>query len=297
MESVFVTAHHVLPGLSSGETAKQVAITSLSSGHRFEARVAMLDSRTDLAILTSNATLGATIDAISASDDVRPGALVAITGYGHIDDPEHEYHFLDAIGTWVGGAERDQVPLARMHCQDLLLGLSGSPVRLVDSSKRETVVGVVSERYNSSDGWLRDSVWLARSEDLQHLVDAFKSRRAAERDALSATNRERARQQRAKQVLAKADAEIEAIRTARERAQTAKREQEAKPLATPAERERTRDVIHRADREIERMRMERERRIDQGIEQILDTTTYQAPPPPKASGGRLRRFLSSLWRR
>ena len=33
------------------------------------------------------------------------------------------------------------------------------------------VVGVVSARYNSADGWLEHSVWVARSEDLRPLLE------------------------------------------------------------------------------------------------------------------------------
>jgi hypothetical protein len=45
--------------------------------------------------------------------------------------------------------------------------MSGAPVCLAGSS---TVVGVVSGRYNSLDGWFRDAVWVARVEDLEPLL-------------------------------------------------------------------------------------------------------------------------------
>jgi hypothetical protein len=46
--------------------------------------------------------------------------------------------------------------------------MSGGPVRRLDD---DVVVGVVSGRYNSGDQWLRDTVWLARVEDLLPLLD------------------------------------------------------------------------------------------------------------------------------
>ena len=45
-------------------------------------------------------------------------------------------------------------------------GMSGAPVRRL---RDDVVVGVVSGRYNSADGWLRDTVWVARCERLRAL--------------------------------------------------------------------------------------------------------------------------------
>jgi hypothetical protein len=46
-------------------------------------------------------------------------------------------------------------------------GMSGAPVR---RRSDDHVVGVVSARYNSGDGWLAHSVWVARSEDVRSLL-------------------------------------------------------------------------------------------------------------------------------
>ena len=46
-------------------------------------------------------------------------------------------------------------------------GMSGAPVR---RSEDDLLVGIVSSRYNSQDGWLRDSVWVARTEHLLQLL-------------------------------------------------------------------------------------------------------------------------------
>ena len=45
--------------------------------------------------------------------------------------------------------------------------MSGGPVRCQSDG---VIVGVVSARYNSADGWLRDSVWIARTENLRPLL-------------------------------------------------------------------------------------------------------------------------------
>ena len=93
---------------------------------------------------------------------------VVVTGVSRVNDPGHSYRFVDAVGTWAGGTTRDeQVPLGRLTSGAVLRGMSGAPVRRVAD---DVVVGVVSGRYNSADGWLRDSVWVARTESLQPLL-------------------------------------------------------------------------------------------------------------------------------
>ncbi len=57
-----------------------------------------------------------------------------------------------------------------MTAEALLPGMSGAPV-IRDSDG--TVVGVVSGRYNSADGWLAQTVWVTRSEDLVTLLDGL----------------------------------------------------------------------------------------------------------------------------
>ena len=81
------------------------------------------------------------------------------------------FRWLDAPGTWAGGTTRDEaVPLGRVSSSDVMPGMSGAPViRTGDGA----VVGVVSGRYNSADGWLAGTVWVARTEDLLPLMDGL----------------------------------------------------------------------------------------------------------------------------
>ena len=46
--------------------------------------------------------------------------------------------------------------------------MSGAPVRRLSD---DAVVGIISARYNTADGWGRDSVWVARCEDLAALLE------------------------------------------------------------------------------------------------------------------------------
>ena len=66
----------------------------------------------------------------------------------------------------------DAVPTGRMTAEALMPGMSGAPV-ICDSDG--AVAGVVSGRYNSPDGWLAGTVWVARTEDLLPLLDGLAS--------------------------------------------------------------------------------------------------------------------------
>ena len=98
-------------------------------------------------------------------------AQVTVTGHAVPDDPGHSYRFLNAPGEWAGGTTRDDaVPLGRMTSSAVVPGMSGAPV-IRDSDG--AVAGVVSGRYNSADGWLAGTVWVARTEDLAVLLDGI----------------------------------------------------------------------------------------------------------------------------
>jgi hypothetical protein len=98
-------------------------------------------------------------------------ARVTVTGHAVPDDPGRTYRFLDAPGEWAGGTTRDDaVPLGRLTPGAVVRGMSGAPViRDGDGA----VAGVVSGRYNSADGWLAGTVWVARTEDLAALLDGL----------------------------------------------------------------------------------------------------------------------------
>ncbi|MCA1676484.1 MAG: serine protease [Actinobacteria bacterium] len=166
--SVLITAWHVLNDLNAGGEGATVAVDALdgASGSA-TAEVLRIDPVHDLAVLRRTEPLSASVSGISATDVVELRTEVVVTGVSRVDDPEHEYRFLDAPGRWAGGTTRDdQVPLGRLSSTSVLRGMSGAPVR---RGSDDIVVGVVSGRYNSADGWLRDSVWVARTEHLESL--------------------------------------------------------------------------------------------------------------------------------
>jgi tetratricopeptide (TPR) repeat protein len=166
------TAWHVLDDLGAGDAGATVALDSLRQpGKPWEATVHAVDELGDLAVLETSRDLGAPPPGFAPTDQVSIGTEIVVTGAADIADPGHEYQFLDAPGKWAGGTTRDDsIPLGRARCQDLVPGMSGAPVRRLADN---VVVGVVSGRYNSADGWLAGSVWVARVEQLAVLFDGL----------------------------------------------------------------------------------------------------------------------------
>lgn len=169
---VVVTAWHVLEQLGCGEVGAWVGADALGGTAPVAgAQVLATDPTRDLAVLRRVEPLPGTAAGLEATDTVELLTPVVVTGVSAVDDPGRDYRHLDATGTWQGGTVRDgRVALGRLTSSAVVPGMSGAPVlRLAD----RTVLGVVSARYNSADGWLRDSVWIARTEDLAALLDGI----------------------------------------------------------------------------------------------------------------------------
>jgi len=167
---VLVTAWHVLDDIGAAADDARVRIDPLAGGEAFDAAVARLDLLRDLAVLTSAARLPTVTGPLAATDQVAAHVKVSVTGHAVPDDPGHVYRFLPAPGEWVGGTTRDEVPLGLMTSRAVVRGMSGAPV-ICDSDG--AVAGVVSGRYNSVDGWLEGTVWVARTEDLATLLNGI----------------------------------------------------------------------------------------------------------------------------
>ena len=123
----------------------------------------------DLAVLTTRTPLPGTVGQLVASDEVAAPSVVRVTGHSVVDDPGRTARLLTAVGEWAGPVMwEDAAAMARVTANALMPGMSGAPVvRNSDGA----VVGVVSGRYNSAGGWLKDTVWVARTEDLAPLLD------------------------------------------------------------------------------------------------------------------------------
>jgi len=168
---VLVTAWHVLEDIGAASDDSPARVDPLAGGDSFEVTVARVDPVHDLAVLTSDIRLPGTAGELTATDRMALRAGVTVTGHAVPDDPGHRYRFLNAAGEWAGWTTRDDsVPLGRMTAAAVVPGMSGAPVIRDDD---DAVAGVVSGRYNSTDGWLEGTVWVARTEDLAVLLDGI----------------------------------------------------------------------------------------------------------------------------
>ncbi|MFD0813041.1 tetratricopeptide repeat protein [Amycolatopsis umgeniensis] len=166
---VAVTAWHVLNDLGRGAVHDTVGIDALNGATEpATAEVVRVDPLHDLAVLRVELPLPESVTGLFATDWLPLNDSVVVTGVVEVNDPGHEYGHLDAPGLWAGGTTRDrQVPLGRLSANAVMTGMSGAPVRRISDDR---VVGVVSARYNTADGWLEHSVWVARTEDLENLL-------------------------------------------------------------------------------------------------------------------------------
>ncbi|MFD3843966.1 NACHT domain-containing protein [Streptomyces sp. NPDC058642] len=165
---IVVTASHVLDQLSA-EVGDSVAFGLLDGADApVSATVLAKDQISDLAILRAIQECLEPIKGVVLSDFVLPFTKVTVTGVPDIND-KHKYDWLDAAGEWQGSAQRAGLAhLGRLESKAVMRGMSGAPVRRSDDG---LLVGIVSSRYNSQDGWLRDSVWVARTEHLMQLLE------------------------------------------------------------------------------------------------------------------------------
>ncbi|WP_432197654.1 trypsin-like peptidase domain-containing protein [Streptomyces sp. bgisy027] len=164
---IVVTASHVLDDLSA-EVGDNVEVGVLDGAEApVSATVLAKDQISDLAILRANRECFEPITGVVLSDSVLPFTKVIVTGVADIPD-KHKYEWLDAAGEWQGSAQRAGVAhLGRLESKAVMRGMSGAPVRRSDDG---LLLGIVSSRYNSQDDWLRDSVWVARTEHLMQLL-------------------------------------------------------------------------------------------------------------------------------
>ncbi|MFC4031963.1 trypsin-like peptidase domain-containing protein [Streptomyces polygonati] len=164
---IVVTAWHVLAALGRAETGAVVSVGTFH-GPAAPAEVVAVGPLWDLAVLRRAEPLPGTVPGLVPTQTVDLLTEVVVTGVPTVDDPGHDYLFLDAPGVWQGGTVRDtHISLGRLTSSSVVPGMSGAPVlRRSDNA----VLGVVTSRYNSADGWLRDSVWVARTEDLVGLL-------------------------------------------------------------------------------------------------------------------------------
>jgi hypothetical protein len=173
---ILVTAWHVLAECAAGQVGKSILVDSLAPGRSSptQARVERVDREHDLAVLRIATPLEASVEYYEPSEVQPAETKVVITGHSVVPDYKGQgpafgsKRFLDAPGAWAGGTViDDRVALGRVNASDVVLGMSGAPVRRLSD---DAVIGVVCARYNSGSTRLRDTVWVTRTEDLQSLL-------------------------------------------------------------------------------------------------------------------------------
>ena len=168
---VLVTAWQVLDDLGAAVQDARVSIDPLMGGDRFDATSVGLDQAHDLAVLVADVPLPTTVGELTATDQMALRAPVTVTGHCVIADSGRTARSLTTMGQWTGPAMwEDATPVGRMTAEALMPGMSGAPVIRDDDG---AVAGVISGRYNSADGWLTGTVWVARTEDLAVLLDGI----------------------------------------------------------------------------------------------------------------------------
>jgi trypsin-like peptidase len=164
-----ITALHVLvqaERASPGDELHLVVGTGPAISRRCEV-TDRIDPEHDLAVIDLQPPISAPPLMIRTWDGGLAGAPVVVHGFGALDDAEHDYGFLPTAGELWGVVERDGVLLLVVNAKGVLQGMSGAPVLLAGTNQ---LVGVVSGRYNSTDSWYRDSVWIAPAAHISVLA-------------------------------------------------------------------------------------------------------------------------------
>ena len=131
------------------------------TGPVIEGRVRRADTVIDLALVKIDAESWDSAPAgLADSEDVKPKEVVVVTGAAELADAEEDAALIasSTTGLWdMGGLRKDSLYLAKIKASGVLPNMSGAPVIRAEDS---TVVGLVTSRYNSADGWGRDTVWV-----------------------------------------------------------------------------------------------------------------------------------------
>jgi tetratricopeptide (TPR) repeat protein len=170
---ILVTAYHVIKSIDaeSGAANGAVSVMALDGSTTCTAEVAGTFPESDIAILTCQTSLKESIRCLIRSDEVDPNTPIIISGVAGLDDPGHEYRYLEATGSWQGGSVRDgRQLLGRARIQDIIPGMSGCPVRHL---AEDCVVGMLIGRFQTLDGWMRDTAWICRTEDILTALDTL----------------------------------------------------------------------------------------------------------------------------
>ena len=131
------------------------------TGPVIEGRVRRADTVIDLALVEIDAESWDSAPAgLADSEDVKPKEVVVVTGAAELADAREDAALIasSTAGRWdEWGLYEDSVRLFKIKASGVLRNMSGAPVI---RDKDSTVVGLVTGRYNSADGWGQGIVWV-----------------------------------------------------------------------------------------------------------------------------------------
>jgi len=167
---VLVTAWHVLNDVGDAAPGAVTRVDPLAGGRWFAAVVELVNEQLDLAVLRGDIPLAGSVPGLVPTDMVGLRTELEITGVSRVRD-RHDYRFMTTTGSWQGPVIRDErVPLGRLRADSILPGMSGAPVLRAGD---QMVIGVLSGRYNSTDGWLEHTGWVTRTEALIAMLEGI----------------------------------------------------------------------------------------------------------------------------
>lgn len=131
------------------------------TGPVIEGRVQRADTVVDLALVEIDAESWDSAPAgLADSEDVKPKEVMIVTGAAELADAREDAALIasSTTGHWdEWGLYEDSVRLFKIKASGVLRNMSGAPVI---RDKDSTVVGLVTGRYNSADGWGQGIVWV-----------------------------------------------------------------------------------------------------------------------------------------
>ena len=131
------------------------------TGPVIEGRVRRADTVVDLALVEIDTkSWGFAPAGLADSEDVKPEEVVVVTGAAELADAREDAALIasSTTGRWDGwGLYEDSLSLYKIIASGVLSNMSGAPVI---RDKDSTVVGLVTGRYNSADGWGQGIVWV-----------------------------------------------------------------------------------------------------------------------------------------
>jgi hypothetical protein len=167
---VLVTAYHVIEEAGAAECGHDLLFEPINGGESHSATIKRIDARNDIAVLTTDHPLQLSVSHLAYSEVQPPDTSLHMVGYGFLPETHYaaEHRYLPAIGSWEGTSRQsDGTIFARGRADGVAVGMSGCPIlRNVDYA----VVGILSKRYNTADGWSPGRIWISRIEDLEPLL-------------------------------------------------------------------------------------------------------------------------------